>query len=361
MLNICFFIHNLSSHGGTERISIALANALSKEPDLHVSMLSLESFDTAFFSLNEHVKTDSLNIYNANIRKNYFKAVRQLKKYLQENNIQVIIDVDVILSAISLAAAVFTKVEVISWEHYNYHLKRKSIVRRIARKLATRFSRAIVTLTDKDAQFYKKKCKVRAQLVTIPNFIEKFPAGSYFGSQKIILSVGHLVLRKGFDLLLDAWSKVDPDVKEGWKLLIVGEGEEKEKLEKQIRENNISDSVEILPPTDRIEELYRKTAIYAMSSRAEGLPMVLIEAKAHGIPSIAFDCNTGPQEIINNEVDGFLIPCFDTDVYARNLAKLMQDRLLRRKLSQNALKDRKRFLFDKAVEKWRELLFIQNS
>ncbi|MDR2057904.1 MAG: glycosyltransferase family 4 protein [Dysgonamonadaceae bacterium] len=356
MLNICFFIHNLSSHGGTERISIALANALSKQSDFRVSMLSLESFDTPFFSLNENVKTDSLNIYNANIRKNYFKAVRQLKKYLQENNIQVIIDVDVILSFISLAATAFTKVKVVSWEHYNYYLKRKSIIRKVARQLAARYSKAIVTLTERDIQFYKDKCKTKARIVSIPNFIEEFPSGFYFGSQKYILSIGHLEHRKGFDLLLDIWSKVDSKIKEGWKLLIIGEGEEKEKLEKQIQNNNMGDSVEILPLKANIEEYYKKTAIYAMSSRAEGLPMVLIEAKSLGIPTIAFDCNTGPQEIINNEIDGFLIPCFDTDAYAQCLTKLMQDRLLRRKLSQNALRDKDRFSSNQAVEKWRDLV-----
>jgi glycosyltransferase involved in cell wall biosynthesis len=338
-----------------------LANALAKSADYHVYLLSLEPFDFIFFPVDEKVTAASLNTDSARIRKNYFKTVKQLKRFVSEQNIHVIIDVDVILSAISLAATAFTGVKVISWEHYNYYLKRKSIVRRIARKLAVRFSSAIVTLTDRDAQFYKEKCTIRTQLVTIPNFIEKFPTGFYFGSQKIILSAGHLVLRKGFDLLLEAWSKVGPDVKEGWKLLIVGEGEEKEKLEKQIRENNDTDSVEILPPTDRIEELYRKAAIYAMASRAEGLPMVLIEAKAQGIPSIAFDCNTGPREIINNENDGFLVPCFDTDVYAQRLAQLMQDRLLRRKLSRNALKDRERFSIDNAVEKWRELLSFENN
>jgi glycosyltransferase involved in cell wall biosynthesis len=355
-MNCCFFIHNLSSHGGTERISIALANAWAKSAGYRVFMLSLEPFDSTFFPVNENVTAASLNINNANIERDYFKSVKRLKKYLRENDIQIIIDVDVILSFISLAATAFSKVNVVSWEHYNYFLKRKSTGRRIARKLAARYSKAIVTLTDRDAQFYRENCKVRAQLVTIPNFVEQFPSGFYFGSQKIILSAGHLETRKGFDLLLESWNKIDSTVKKGWKLLIIGEGEEKEALEKQIRENNADDSVEILPPTGRIEEFYRKTAIYAMSSRAEGLPMTLIEAKSYGIPAIAFDCETGPQEIINHESDGFLIPCFDTDAYAQSLARLMQDRLLRRKLSQNALKDRERFLIDSSLQKWTELL-----
>jgi glycosyltransferase involved in cell wall biosynthesis len=356
MSNICFFIQNLSFHGGTERISIALANALAKIPSYTISMVSLESFNETFFPLEEAVKTASLNICNTNIRKGYVSTVKRLRKYIKENKIDVIIDIDVILSSISLVATAFTQTKVISWEAYNYYTKTESAVRKIARKLAARYSDVIVTQSQQDIQFYKENCKVRVQIVTIPNPVEKFPTGFYFGSQKIILSIGHLETRKGFDLLLESWSKIDASVKEGWKLLIVGKGEEKEKLEKQILKNNDGDSVEILPPTNHIEEYYKKATIYAMASRAEGLPMVLIEAKSYGIPAISFDCRTGPQEIINHDVDGFLIPCFDTDAYAQGLAKLMQDRLLRRKLSQNALKDRERFLVDNVIEEWKKLL-----
>jgi glycosyltransferase involved in cell wall biosynthesis len=356
MSNICFFIHNLSSHGGTERISISLANALSALEDFNVFMLSQESFDSAFFPLDATIKTASLSISNADIRSNYFKAVSRERKFLKTNKIDIVIDVDVILSSISLAATAFTPTKVISWEHYNYYTKAESVVRRMARKWAAHCSKALVTLTRQDMQFYKDNCKVRTTIITIPNFIDKFPFSSYADAQKTVLSIGHLERRKGFDLLLDAWNKIDPKVKEGWKLLIIGNGEEKENLEKQIQKDHAGDSVEILPPTNHIGEYYRKAAVFAMSSRAEGLPMVLIEAKSYGIPVIAFDCKTGPQEIVNNEQDGFLIPCFDTEIYAQNLSKLMQEPELRRKLSQNALKDRNRFLIENSLQLWVELL-----
>jgi glycosyltransferase involved in cell wall biosynthesis len=319
-------------------------------------MLSLEAFDSAFFPLEDTIKTASLSINNADIRTNYFKAVNRLRKFLKKNKIDIIIDVDVILSSISLAATAFTRTKVISWEHYNYYTKAESAVRRMARKWAARYSKALVTLTRQDMQFYKDNCKVRTTIICIPNFIDKFPLTSYDDAQKIVLSIGHLERRKGFDLLLEAWNKIDPKVKNGWKLLIIGKGEEKETLEKQIRKDNAGDSVEILPPTNHIAEYYRKAAIFAMSSRAEGLPMVLIEAKSYGIPVIAFDCKTGPQEIVNQEQDGFLIPCFDTEIYAQNLSKLMQDPELRKKWSQNALKDRNRFLIENSLQPWVELL-----
>jgi glycosyltransferase involved in cell wall biosynthesis len=356
MTNICFFIHNLSSHGGTERISISLANALAKLPDYQVSMLSLEVFDSTFFPLNEAVKTASLNMDNTDIRKTYLKAVKRLRRFLKENEVDVVIDIDVILSAISLPATVFTKTKVVSWEAYNYYTNTESIVRRIARILAARYSKIIVTQTNQDIQFYKDNCKVKSSLVSILNPIENLPSGFSCSLQKIILSIGHLEHRKGFDLLLEVWRKIDPKVKDGWKIRIIGEGKEKEKLEEQIEEDKTGDSVEILPPSNHIEEYYKKAAIYSMTSRAEGLPMVLIEAKSYGIPAIAFDCRTGPGEIINHGIDGFLIPCYDTELYAEKLSQLMQDSQLREQMNQKALADRDRFSLAAIIQKWVELL-----
>ncbi|GAP72853.1 glycosyltransferase, group 1 [Candidatus Symbiothrix dinenymphae] len=360
-MNICFFIHNPSSHGGTERISIALANALSKLPDYQVSMLSLEAFDATFFPVSNQVKTASLSICNANIQKNYFKAVTRLRRYVTTNKIDIIIDIDVILSAISLAATAFTKAQVISWEAYNYYTKNESIVRRFARKIAAHYSKTIITQTNQDIQFYKNNCNVKANLVAILNPVEHFPSNTSSNLQKIVLSVGHLEHRKGFDLLLDSWNKIAPAIRKDWKLQIIGKGEEKANLEASIEEDKTEDSIEILPPTNQIEEHYAKASIYAMASRAEGLPMVLIEAQSYGIPSIAFDCKTGPSDIINEGQTGFLIPCFDTDLYAEKLATLMQDSELRQQMSRHALQARHRFAIDKVIEKWVEVLnFIQN-
>ncbi|GHT53253.1 putative glycosyltransferase [Bacteroidia bacterium] len=360
-MNICFFIHNPSSHGGTERISIALANALSKLPDYQVSMLSLEAFDATFFPVSNQVKTASLSICNANIQKNYLKAVTRLRCYVTTNKIDIIIDVDVILSAISLVATAFTRTKVISWEHYNYYTKAESVVRRVARKLAARYSKAIVTLTQQDVQFYKDNTKVQAMITAIPNFVENFPNAAYDASLKIILAIGHFNHRKGYDLLFDSWNKIASATKEGWILRIVGKGEEQANLEARIAKDRIGNSVELLPPTRYVNELYEQASIYAMASRAEGLPMVLIEAQSYGIPSIAFDCKTGPSDIINEGQTGFLIPCFDTDLYAEKLATLMQNSELRQQMSRHALQARHRFAIDKVIEKWVEVLnFIQN-
>lgn len=270
----------------------------------------------------------------------------------------VLIDVDVILSAISLPATVFTKTKVISWEHFNYFTKAESVVRRIARKLAARYSAAVVTLTEQDVAFYKENCKVKTKIIAIPNFVEEFPAVSYDKAQKIVLAVGRLEQRKGFNLLIHSWiwGGRESEIRKDWKLLIVGSGEEKENLERQIRESKAEASIEILPPTRSIQDYYQKASIYVLTSRAEGLPMVLIEAQSHGLPTIAFDCKTGPREIISDGEDGFLIPCFDTDLYAEKLTRLMQDVSLRQTFSRNAVKNRERFSVSKAVEKWEKLL-----
>ena len=92
---------------------------------------------------------------------------------------------------------------------------------------------------------------------------------------------------------------------------------------KKIKQKNLQDSVILKPFSKEIEKEYLRASIYAMSSYAEGLPMVLVESASFGIPSVAFDINTGPSDIIENGVSGFLVTDGDLGEYARALEKLM--------------------------------------
>lgn len=354
-MRICFFLHNLSFHGGTERISIALANELAMVPDYRIYMLSLEPFKYPFFPLDNEVESDSLYLENAKIRENYFNAISALRAYLKKNKIDVIIDVDVILSSISLPATRFLRTKVVSWEHYNYYTKTESVVRRISRKAAAFFSNALVTLTQQDVSFYRKHCICRTHLLSIPNFVPSVD-NLYNSSSKKILAIGHLEYRKGFDLLIKAWALLSPEVRNKWQLFIVGEGPEKQNLQAQIEKENLTDEIFISPLTTEINVYYRQTSIYAMTSRAEGLPMVLLEAKSYGIPLIAFDCSTGPSEIINDNEDGFLIPAFDVPLFAEKLQLLMEKEFLRLNMSIVAKQDIERFSISKSKDRWIELL-----
>ena len=352
MRKICFFLNNIGAHGGTERISIALANELANRTDYEISAISLEDFDAPFFSIHPNIKTSSLKISSSGLRKNYFRSVSRLRKYLKKNGVDFIVDVDIIQSAISIPATIGTKTKVISWEHYHFFLKNDSIVRRISRRLAPLFSGCVVTLTETDAQNYRNKCICKRPIVSIANFLESISEKRATLDSNIVLTVGHLIHGKGFDLLIRSWNSITPSIRKDWELHIVGEGEEKENILKYLNDNQLSDSVKILPPTKQIKDHYRQASIFAFASRAEGFGLVLIEAQSFGLPVVSFNCPIGPAEIVRNNIDGFLISCFDIDTFAGKLTLLMSDDSLRKEMGKNASAGAQRFQKEKIVEKW---------
>ncbi|EJD6353798.1 glycosyltransferase, partial [Proteus mirabilis] len=103
---------------------------------------------------------------------------------------------------------------------------------------------------------------------------------------------------------------------------IVGNGKEYNNLLSLISEKNLNNNIKILPPTKNINKIYKSASIYCMTSRFEGMPLVLLEALSFNLPLIAYDCNTGPSEIITSDENGLLIENTNTEHYISALSKL---------------------------------------
>jgi glycosyltransferase involved in cell wall biosynthesis len=155
---------------------------------------------------------------------------------------------------------------------------------------------------------YKQLCKrcCSIQVIPNPNSLDSPQVNDIKFREKTVLAVGRLSYQKGFDLLIEAWNKVGAH-EEGWKLQIVGSGEEDEKLYRLVKNLNLDSSLEFIPATKNIEQYYPKASFFVLSSRYEGYPLVLVEAMGFSLPCIAFDCKTGPREIIGNHKDGLLV------------------------------------------------------
>lgn len=173
---------------------------------------------------------------------------------------------------------------------------------------------------------------------------------------KTVLAVGRLEEQKGFDYLLDIWKLIenDKDFNE-WKLQVVGSGSLKQQL--RDKENNLGlKRVKWLPFTEHIEECYKNASIYVMSSRFEGFALVLLEAKAFGLPIVSFDIKNGPNEIVQNGVNGYIVPPFDISMFAESLKVLMKDDKLRAHFTEDSQRSMYQFSKDKIVANWIQLL-----
>jgi len=170
-----------------------------------------------------------------------------------------------------------------------------------------------------------------------------------------VLAVGRHQAQKGFDLLLRAWQQVQARMPEA-RLRIVGGGPLRSELEALAQELGVSNSVEWLAPTDRIEPLYREAAVFVLSSRYEGMPLALLEAQALGVPAVAFDCPTGPREILTPET-GVLVPADDVPGLASALLRLLGDPALRAHMGAAAIeRSRTAFGRERQMSAWATLI-----
>lgn len=354
MKKICFLIGNLNNFGGTERVSSIIANELS-ESGYDISMASIIDGDKPFYPLNDKIKVTSLSKSNIRILYQTPKIIYNLRRLIKNEGIDILIVVDTMSVWFSIPAVLGLDIKHIGWEHFNFNSDLGKSSRRISRQLAARYCDSVVTLTETDKKYWLNGTKHQSQITAIPN-PAPFSVQNDFHKEKtkIVLAVGRLTQIKGFDVLLKAWVEVNKS-KPNWKLLIVGEGEDRSKLEKFINKNNLTNSVELVGKTNDVSQYYKKAEIYCLSSHFEGFPMVLLEALSFGLPVVSFDCDTGPAEILEG-TGSILVPQDDIGSLAKSLVNLMNNDENRKVISVKSKNKAELYQTENILKQWIALL-----
>lgn len=172
---------------------------------------------------------------------------------------------------------------------------------------------------------------------------------------KRVIAVGRYVYQKGFDLLLQAWAKIEKQFPD-WELAIYGMGDRSpyDDLAKQLGVD--MNRCHLNGSTQNIRKEYLESSLFVFSSRFEGFGMVLIEAMACGLPVVSFDCPCGPKDIVSQDEDGLLVPSGDIDKLANAMSQLMDSYELRHQMAKNAIGNVRRFQIDEIADRW-QLLF----
>jgi glycosyltransferase involved in cell wall biosynthesis len=344
-LRLCFFTGTLSVLAGAERVTAVLANALA---DLgHEVHIVCQYGKASVFELHANVQLHALYDERPSFKTHYLPTMARLRACLKTHRIQTLIDVDPNLAWFSLPARAGLGLQHIAWEHTHFSQDLGLYARRMARRMAARWCDAVVVLTERDRQTWLQALPHLqsgqdtghargARIVAIANPLTlPRPASLPPHRAQRVLAVGRLEPVKGFDLLLSAWAQLSP-LAPGWQLRIVGDGREHEALTAQCMALGLQASVELLPATRNIAAHYADAQIFALSSRYEGLPLVLIEAMAWGLAVAAFDCDTGPRELITPEHTGLLAQSDNPSALAEALLRLIHDTSLRERLSAQA-------------------------
>ena len=216
-------------------------------------------------------------------------------------------------------------------------------------RLVGRYDRFVV-LTHEDRQLWGSLDNI----MVIPNARTFEPSVRADMRSLRVLAVGRYDYQKGFDTLLNIYKKI-ADRATGWTLDIIGDGPLRLALQQQVAQLGLAGQVLLLPPTDDMKALYARSSIVAMTSRYEGLPMVLLEAQACGLPIVAFACQCGPRDVIHDGEDGFLIEGRDEALFAQRLLRLMGDEELRRRMSDRAAAHSESFSEEHIMQQWEQL------
>lgn len=356
-MRIAFFTEEVSSPGGTSRVTCGIANALA-EAGYDVRIVTIDPGGAPFFALSDKVQLDSLGL-GCNLRgiKKLFFGIWALRKWLTTNSMDVVVGVDTILFLYILPAAVGLPLSAVAWEQFNWKAAHKSVARRVARRLAARWADSVVVLSNRDKAQWERHCGSATRLKTIYNTDpydgNESTARDADSGDNVVLACGALDYRKGFDLALKAWALIPGDVRLGWKLRILGEGIERSSLERLRDDLGVGAEVELPGATMEMAREYAAARMFILSSRYEGFGMVLLEALHFGLPCVAFDCDCGPAEILSK--GGLLVPPEDVKTLASSMERLMRDGLEREVFSFHARQDASRFSIDVVIGQWQSL------
>lgn len=177
-------------------------------------------------------------------------------------------------------------------------------------------------------------------------------------NRKVILASGRLHKYKQFDLLIKAFLKLK-DKHSDWDLVILGDGEERDTLNSMAMKFGITDRLHLPGSIGNMSEWYERADLFVLSSIVEGFPNVLLEAMTYGLPSISFDCDTGPRDIIQDGDNGILVNPNDKELGLSNaMDKIIANQEFRGKIGNNAMLLREKYSVINIIKKWNNILDV---
>ena len=243
----------------------------------------------------------------------------------------------------------------IGWEHNHHHNNKKYAINIIR----SSWNLDYLVLVSKDlTKFYKNEMrKSKCTCVYIPNVLDSIPKKLAPLKEKRLISVGRLSKEKAPEDLVKIFnllSKKHPD----WHLDIIGDGEEREKIELYIKNHKLEEKITLhgFQNKDYIDKYLHKSSLYIMTSLTESFGIVLLEAMSHGIPCVAFSSAEGAREIITSGKNGYLIKNRNYSAMIKKIEDIMKKDDVRKQLGKEARKSIKKYTKEVVQEDWYSLL-----
>jgi glycosyltransferase involved in cell wall biosynthesis len=358
-MKIMFYVQSLVA-GGAQRVVAVLANHWA-EGGKDVVIVTLDAPSTDFYTLDSRVRRIQLQ-YGARsgdggVRATY-RRVRALRKLIRVERPEVAVammdtaNVVLALARLGIRDGIFVGSERIyppfsgiprHWE--------------LMRGLVYRYLDVVVAQTSTTARWLKANAWSR-NIRTIPNPIalpldrhDPIIEVDFAVGKRVLLGVGRLVPQKNMVALVEAFAAAARQSHD-WILVILGEGPERARIQERVVDLQIGDRVRLVGKAGNTGDWYARADLFAMTSNFEGFPNTLLEAMAHGVAAVAFDCDSGPSDLIRPGVDGYLVPPGEVGAFGESLRKLMVDDNLRADFARRAAEVRDRYAVARIAAEW---------
>lgn len=387
-MNICFLCDSIFTFGGVQRVLAVIAKKLSATHRVTILTRDAPSLkDTTLYGLGEadiryqfihFAPPTKLEYIPCKAYSLLYKKVlphtaftsrwyarssfppsqsNLLVKKLNEENYDTIIGVHAFLSI--RLATVRNKLhakQVIGWMHSSYQAYfeiRPGYLEGLKNHFIHQMRKLdhLVVLTQTDAQIYRQELQLSPTVIYNPLTVEPQETGKPDAHK--FLAVGRLSPRtKGFDILIKGFA-IFAQHNKNWTLDIVGEGPEEGLLRKLIAGNGLEERVKLHPFTKEIQTHYAAASVFILSSRWEGLPLVLAEAMSHGLPIISSDIPVS-RELLGGATNALLFKSEDEQDLAEKMRCMSESKELSR-MGEESMALSRQFKVEKAVAQWEEL------
>jgi glycosyltransferase involved in cell wall biosynthesis len=340
--------------GGAERVISQLSNYMV-ECGIECTVVTLDD-EEVFYQLNNKVDLFSIGIKSRNSYVDKFLKYRELRRYVKIDKPDIVLALPEEIGIFVIPALLGTKIPVVVSERNNPWIMPWKKATRFMRKLFYPFADGFIFQTSQAASFFPMYIQKKGVVLSNPLDLNRIPQPYNEYRRKEVVAAGRMDKQKNFPLLIKAFAKFYKNHTD-YVLTIYGEGVLRKELEELASSILPHGSYSFPGRTNVLLEKMNRASMFVLSSDYEGMPNVIIEAMAMGLPVISTNCPSGgPADLIQNGENGILIPVGDLDRLCESMCMVAESEEYAQNLSNNAMNIRNQLDISIIAEKWMEYL-----
>lgn len=341
--------------GGCEKVVATICNEFSNM-GINCNIITFKGSDSVYH-LNEgvnHIKATNFGEKTSGFNK--IKVAFKIRKIVKKLNPDRILIMPEEISPIMIPFLISLNIPIIVSDRNNPWIMPKNKINRILRKIFYRFAKGFVFQTKEASEFFSRKIQEKGTIILNPLDIKRIPKKNSDERTKEIVTAGRLEEQKNQKLLIKSFAKFNKKY-DDYKLIIYGNGSLKNELTELANSLIPEKNFEFRDATNNVLNEINNSTMFVLSSNFEGLPNILIEAMACGLPCISTNCPSGgPAELIIDGENGILVPVNDEGSLVNAMIKLVEDKEYADRIGEKAREIIKRTTPEVIISQWKNYI-----